>query len=45
MFGEVVSGMDVVDKIADTETSKGVDRDRPLRDVRILSVKLVKRRK
>lgn len=44
VFGEVVSGMEVVDKIAAVETSKGRDRDRPLQDVRIVSVKLVKRR-
>ncbi len=44
VFGEVVKGLEVVDKIAATETSKGPDRDRPLQDVRILSVKLVKRR-
>ncbi|HEV7332074.1 MAG TPA: peptidylprolyl isomerase [Flavisolibacter sp.] len=45
VFGEVVKGLEVVDKIADTETSKGPDRDRPLADVRILSVKLIKRKK
>jgi len=45
VFGEVISGMDVVDKIASTPTSKGVDRDRPLNDVRILKAKLVKRKK
>lgn len=44
VFGEVVSGLEVVDKIAAVETSKAEDRDRPLQDVRILSVKLVKRR-
>lgn len=44
VFGEVVKGIDVVDKIASTETSKAPDRDRPLADVRILSVKLVKRK-
>lgn len=45
VFGEVVRGLDVIDKIAATETSKGADRDRPLADVRILKVKLVKRKK
>ena len=45
VFGEVVKGLDVVDKIAATETSKGVDRDRPLVDVRIVKVKLIKRKK
>jgi len=45
VFGEVVSGMDVVDKIASEQTSKGQDRDRPLRDVRIIKAKLVKRKR
>lgn len=45
VFGEVVRGLDVIDKIANTETSKGPDRDRPLQDMRILKVKLVKRKK
>lgn len=45
VFGEVVKGMDVVDKIAATPTSKGNDRDRPLEDVRIIKAKLVKRKK
>ena len=44
VFGEVVKGLAVIDKIAALETSKGRDRDRPVRDVRILKVKLVKRR-
>jgi peptidyl-prolyl cis-trans isomerase B (cyclophilin B) len=44
VFGQVVSGIEVVDKIAGVETSKGPDRDRPVTDVRILSVKLVKRK-
>lgn len=44
VFGEVVKGLDVVDKIADTPTSKGTDKDRPLQGVRILSVRLVKRK-
>lgn len=45
VFGEVVSGQEVVDKIANAATSTGPDRDRPLQDVRILSAKLVKRKK
>ena len=45
VFGEVVKGLEVVDKIAATEASKAQDRDRPLQDVRILSVKLVKRKR
>jgi peptidyl-prolyl cis-trans isomerase B (cyclophilin B) len=45
VFGEVVKGLDVVDKIATVPTSKGADRDRPLEDVRILKAKLIKRKK
>jgi cyclophilin family peptidyl-prolyl cis-trans isomerase len=45
VFGEVVNGLAVVDTIAGVETSKGTDRDRPVQDVRILSMKLVKRKK
>ena len=44
VFGEVIKGLDVVDKIADVPTSKGVDRDRPIEDVRILKAKLIKRK-
>lgn len=45
VFGEVVKGIEVVDAIAFETTSKGLDRDRPLKDVRILHAKLVKRKK
>jgi cyclophilin family peptidyl-prolyl cis-trans isomerase len=45
VFGEVVRGLDVVDNIAGTATSKGVDKDRPLQDIRIIKARLVKRRK
>lgn len=45
VFGEVVKGFDVIDKIASVETSKGVDRDRPLTDVKIIKATLVKRKK
>jgi cyclophilin family peptidyl-prolyl cis-trans isomerase len=44
VFGEVVSGLDVVDKIALMPTSKGEDRDRPLRDIRIINAKLIRRK-
>jgi cyclophilin family peptidyl-prolyl cis-trans isomerase len=44
IFGEVVSGMETVDKIAAGATSKGDDMDRPLKDVRILSTRLIKRK-
>ena len=45
VFGEVVKGLDVVDKIAAVPTSKGDDRDRPLQDVRIIKARLIKRSK
>ena len=45
VFGEVVKGLDVVDKIAAVQTSKGNDVDRPLQDVRLIKAKLVKRKK
>lgn len=45
VFGEVVKGLDVVDTIAAVSTSKGMDRDRPLQDVRIIKAKLIKRKK
>src|SRR5690606_32441041 len=45
VFGEVVEGLDVIDKIAATSTSRGADRDRPLEDVRIINMKLIKRKK
>ena len=43
VFGEVVSGLDVVDTIAAVPTSKDEDRDRPLEDVRIIKAHLIKR--
>lgn len=45
VFGEVVKGIEVVDKIAVVPTSKAADRDRPLENVMILKAKLVKRKK
>ena len=45
VFGEVVKGLDVVDKIAAVQTSKGEDRDRPITDVRVIKMKLIKRKK
>jgi cyclophilin family peptidyl-prolyl cis-trans isomerase len=45
VFGEVVKGMEVIDTIAVVPTSRGQDRDRPVADVRIVKVKLVKRKK
>jgi cyclophilin family peptidyl-prolyl cis-trans isomerase len=44
IFGEVVSGMETVDKIAAEPTSKGDDLDRPLTNVRILYAKLIRRK-
>lgn len=43
VFGEVVQGMDVVDSIADSPTS-GAPLDRPVVDIRILRMKLVRRK-
>lgn len=45
VFGEVVDGLDVIDKIAAVPTSKAADRDRPLENVMIVKAKLVKRKK
>jgi peptidyl-prolyl cis-trans isomerase B (cyclophilin B) len=45
VFGEVVSGLDTVDKIAAVEVSKGQDLNRPKENVRLIRTKLVKRKK
>ena len=45
VFGQTVRGMDVIDKIATTPTSTGADRDRPLKDMRIIKARLVKRKR
>ena len=45
VYGEVVKGLEVVDKIATVQTSKSQDRDRPLQDVRIIKAKLIKRKR
>lgn len=45
VFGMVVKGLEVVDTIAAVSTSKGVDKDRPLEDARIIKARLVKRKK
>jgi len=42
VFGEVINGMDIVDSIATVKTS-GPPLDRPLAEVRILKMKLIKR--
>jgi cyclophilin family peptidyl-prolyl cis-trans isomerase len=44
VFGNVVSGLEIVDQIAAAETSKDEDRDRPLKDIRIISTRLIKRK-
>jgi cyclophilin family peptidyl-prolyl cis-trans isomerase len=45
VFGEVVKGMEVIDKIAVVPTSRNIDRDRPITDVKIIKARLIKRRK
>ena len=46
VFGEVIKGLDIVDKIAVVTTSKDdMDRDRPLEDIRIIKAKLIKRKR
>ena len=40
VFGNVIKGMDVVDKIAAVQTN---DSDKPLKDVKIISARMVKR--
>ncbi len=45
VYGEVVKGLDAVEKISVVATSKGTDRDRPLQDVKIIKAKLIKRKK
>lgn len=44
VFGYVVKGLDVLDKIAGTATSRGQDRDRPVQDIRIIKARLIKRK-
>src|SRR5678816_4051049 len=43
VFGEVVSGLNIVDSIAATPTSKGEDQDRPLQNIRIIKEKKKKK--
>lgn len=45
VFGQLVRGLDVLDRIAATPTSKAADRDRPLQDIRIIKARLVKRKR
>ncbi len=45
VYGEVVKGIDVVDKICAVPTSKGAGGNRPIEDIRIIKTKLIKRKK
>lgn len=45
VFGEVIKGIEVVDKIAGAETSKAQDRDRPLENIRIIKASLIKKKR
>jgi cyclophilin family peptidyl-prolyl cis-trans isomerase len=44
VFGEVVSGLEVVDKIASVKTAGREGADKPLADIRIIKASLVKRK-
>lgn len=45
-FGEVVSGLEIVDQIANTTTNKQPPAvDRPVQDIRIIKMRLIKRKK
>jgi peptidyl-prolyl cis-trans isomerase B (cyclophilin B) len=43
VFGEVISGLDIVDSIAAEPTTR-TPPDRPVKDVRIIKARLIKRR-
>ncbi|MBP6589757.1 MAG: peptidylprolyl isomerase, partial [Chitinophagaceae bacterium] len=43
VFGEIVSGLEVVDKIAAVSTNRNTNR--PMEDVKIITAKLIKRKK
>jgi len=45
VFGEVVKGIDVIDSIAEVPTTGHPGGDKPLQDVRIRKVSLIKRKK
>lgn len=45
VFGEVVHGIEVVDKIAATKTTGREGADKPLKDIRIVKASLIKRSK
>lgn len=44
VFGELVSGIEVVDKIASTKTTGREGGDKPVQDIRILKTTMVKRK-
>lgn len=43
VFGEVIKGADVIDKIAAQPTSGNAGADKPLNDIRIIKARLIKR--
>jgi peptidyl-prolyl cis-trans isomerase B (cyclophilin B) len=45
VFGEVVSGMEVVDKIAQKPTTGRSGGDKPLQDIKIMQTKLISRKR
>lgn len=45
VYGEVIQGLEVIDKIAAVEVSRGRDLNRPIADVMIIKTKLIKRKK
>ncbi|HSB93605.1 MAG TPA: peptidylprolyl isomerase [Flavitalea sp.] len=45
VFGEIIDGYEVVERIAATSTSKDIDLDRPVTDIHIITAKLVKRKR
>jgi peptidyl-prolyl cis-trans isomerase B (cyclophilin B) len=44
IFGEVIQGIEVVDKIANTKTSGKEGGDRPLKDIQIVKMRLIRRK-
>lgn len=45
VFGEVVSGMEVIDKIAAKQTTGRSGGDKPLQDIKIIQTKLISRKR
>lgn len=45
VFGEVVRGQEIVDSISGVKTSQGVDKDRPIENVRIIKATLIRRKR